>query len=102
MAQSRLIAVLALAAVFAAALAMPGAAAAQQFSFGSAGRNYPILLGPGSIVTAPDTLVPRFGPLRQPRSNPLGHPMVIDIPSPQPVLLAPNALELPTVYAPRY
>ncbi len=97
-----ILSVAAIALGFVLILAAARNASAQEFSFGRPGSNATIYLRPGSIVTAPDTLEPRFGPLRPPHSNPIGHPMVIDIPAPQPILLAPNALELPTVYAPRF
>jgi len=90
------------AALAIAMFAAPIVASAQQFSFDRPGSNYVMHLGPGSIVTAPDTLVPRFGRfgrMRGPRTNPVGRPMLIEIPAPSSRPLAPNVLILPAVWS---
>ncbi|MHB8382496.1 MAG: hypothetical protein ACYDC3_09195 [Candidatus Binataceae bacterium] len=96
---SRLIAVAILAIV---TFATPIVASAQQFSFDRPGSDYVMRLGPGSIVTAPDTLAPRFGRfgrLRGPRPNPDGQPMLIEIPGPRDVPSLQNVLTLPVVWS---
>lgn len=89
--------------VLTAILAAPGVASAQQFSFDRPGSNAAIFLRPGSIVTAPNTLVPRFGSferMRHQRGNPVGPPMLIEIPAPRELPIPPNVLMLPAVWSP--
>lgn len=90
------------AALAIAMLAAPMVASAQQFSFDRPGSNYVMHLGPGSIVTAPDTLVPRFsgfGRMRGPRANPVGPPMLIEIPDAPAMPRPRNVLVLPIVWS---
>ncbi|HUY38354.1 MAG TPA: hypothetical protein VMV13_05965 [Candidatus Binataceae bacterium] len=95
----RLIGVAALAV---ATLGAPMVASAQPFSFDRPGSNYVMHLAPGSIVTAPDTLVPEFGgsgPMRGPRANPVGRPMLIEVPDAPAAPRPRNVLILPVVWS---
>lgn len=83
-----------------ATISAPMVASAQQFSFDRPGSNYVMHLGPGSVVTAPDTLVPSFKPLHGRRAASVGPPMLIEIPDAPAVQSPRNVLVLPVVWSP--
>ena len=57
-----------------------------------------ITFAPGSIVDAPNTLVPKFDRISAPSSGPVGHSYLIEIPSPPAQAGPSNVLSIPSVF----